>query len=1077
MTFPALSVLLDDSVSVQLTWTLFHFLWQGLVIAALVFVLNRLIGNRSPRVRYAFGVAGLMAMLVCAGTTWIWMLPLQPTSTMTQAAAHPVMGIATVQESGLPIAMAESEPTPGEIAIVESAPAVSRFVDRWATATTTIYVVGVMLMLCRIAISALGLRHLRVTARAESSIDARLRELTEQIGLRCQPVLRSSARVLVPFVSGVFKPVILLPGFVLSGAGMSSAELDAVILHELAHIRRGDLLINLLQRFTEALLFFHPAVWYVSRTVTIEREKCCDDIVLRHASREAYASALIRLAEACLVGDRVAPLAALAATGARPTQLRRRLLRILGQKPRSSSVRPGIGILSLCLLAVAITGFHLQAQTEAPDSDDDSSVVAESEAVVAERGPGPDSEDESESSTDLPADPELRRFAWDVGSESEDKSSAASDVAYRWPISVEIEEDGTVVATAKRTEFDRLTGLLHQLASQRGVLIRSMQLKPRGKVTVMTLKGNGLTEALRAVQGNYRTEVPQDLPDAKSMLDKIQTDPRRDQNGSFLGPVRIEQAGDAMMIRGRKQDVERVQSIIENIERLAILDQPTENSVAAELNVAIAALKVELAEIQTQFGDQHPRMKMAKKKMQVLERLLEDRKRPQPKRSLAAYKLEALEPTVLREILESIFIDRLKDGLRFNVDAQKKRLFVYAADDVHDAVKGILRDLEKAERNTGGMIRVYPLQRVDATSAVAVLEAMLGDVGGAGLRIDADLASNLVVANGSQEEHELIEELLAKIDRIAADPNTIPKDPKANVLGVVIESPAEGKAGVQIRSVVPRTMAAAAGLKSGDIVLRYDNEKLTTKNMRRIIVGDKDREATLEVERDGQKILIGIHPDMMKETVGEQEDPAAEASSAFDPIDDDGEHHRKMLALGRQLFQKHCVHCHGVNGEGDGPTAAYLNPYPRNFVEGKFRDVRRGTKHGISDLKRVIRTGVNGTAMPSFARLKDEQQLAIALYVDHLAKGGMSDDAEPDSGASSGIPGYLNRDESRFGGKPRSVLSTPYGEFRLGETIGAAMPDDRILNAGDRQGHLRFPVSIERAMMHDSIEPSVRQLR
>ena len=148
-----------------------------------------------------------------------------------------------------------------------------------APTATMVYATGVALMFLRLLFSALGIGRLRWTStQANAALVARVSELSKQIGVRTKPALKTCERVVVPFVVGVLKPAILLPSSV--ATGMTAAELDAVLLHELAHVRRGDLIVNFVQRVAESLLFFHPAVWYVSRQITIERENCCDDVVL-----------------------------------------------------------------------------------------------------------------------------------------------------------------------------------------------------------------------------------------------------------------------------------------------------------------------------------------------------------------------------------------------------------------------------------------------------------------------------------------------------------------------------------------------------------------------------------------------------------------------------------------------------------------------------------------------------------------------------------------------------------------------------------------------------------------------------
>ena len=82
----------------------------------------------------------------------------------------------------------------------------------------------------------------------------------------------------VPTVIGWLRPVVLMPASALSGMGPQ--QLEAILAHELAHIRRHDYLVNLLQTVVETLLFYHPAVWWLSGRIRVERENCCDDLAV-----------------------------------------------------------------------------------------------------------------------------------------------------------------------------------------------------------------------------------------------------------------------------------------------------------------------------------------------------------------------------------------------------------------------------------------------------------------------------------------------------------------------------------------------------------------------------------------------------------------------------------------------------------------------------------------------------------------------------------------------------------------------------------------------------------------------------
>jgi uncharacterized protein (TIGR03435 family) len=182
-----------------------------------------------------------------------------------------------------------------------------------------------------------------------------LGELGGRIGLTRPVRLLVSALVQVPTVVGWLPPVVLVPVGALSG--LPAEHLKALLLHELAHIRRHDYLINILQSAAEALLFYHPAVWWVSRHIRAERELCCDDVVVS-VSRDAltYARALAQL-------ESYRPAHLNAVVAANGGSLSNRIARLLGQ-PRPA-VRIGVGpeVLGVAVLLLA-TAFGLFGQPD-----------------------------------------------------------------------------------------------------------------------------------------------------------------------------------------------------------------------------------------------------------------------------------------------------------------------------------------------------------------------------------------------------------------------------------------------------------------------------------------------------------------------------------------------------------------------------------------------------------------------------------------------------------------------------------------------------------------------------------------
>ncbi|MEM7559599.1 MAG: M56 family metallopeptidase, partial [Planctomycetota bacterium] len=226
------------------------------------------------------------------------------------------------------------------------------------------YCFGVAVFLVRLATSLRGGHRLNRISQAVADPDllAQVAEQAKRIGLRFVPAVAYCQRIAVPTVVGVMKPVVLVPASLMSG--LTPDQFAAVIAHELAHIRRHDLLLNLGQRLVEALLFFHPITWYISRQMSAQREMCCDDLVVRSGySRMKYADALLQLAEKCAFQQARAQMA-VAATGNNASQLELRIRRLMEMSntteirvTRWSVVLFGMLIFSVAMLPAAVHRF------------------------------------------------------------------------------------------------------------------------------------------------------------------------------------------------------------------------------------------------------------------------------------------------------------------------------------------------------------------------------------------------------------------------------------------------------------------------------------------------------------------------------------------------------------------------------------------------------------------------------------------------------------------------------------------------------------------------------------------------
>jgi len=323
-----LEVWVQGSPAKALGWTLIHSLWEGAAVAlALMVVLGV---AKSARVRYWAGCGAMLVLLAGFVATFYRLMPRE-----TGVAARAAVSAAVA----LP-----AEDTP--VGVTATAWELSDLLPWLAP----VWMAGVLLFQLRCLASWAAAGRLRRTGvfDAPDAWMARLDALRARLRMTRPVRLLESCALEVPVVIGHVRPVILMPVGLL--AGLPVAQIESILLHELAHIRRADYVVNLMQKVVEGLLFYHPAVWWISRVIRAERENCCDDLAVR-ASGDAheYAMALAALAE-----NRWAVSTAIAATGG---NLVRRIRRVLAQPegPRAGmapALSAGVLIVT-CAVALA----------------------------------------------------------------------------------------------------------------------------------------------------------------------------------------------------------------------------------------------------------------------------------------------------------------------------------------------------------------------------------------------------------------------------------------------------------------------------------------------------------------------------------------------------------------------------------------------------------------------------------------------------------------------------------------------------------------------------------------------------
>lgn len=307
---------------------LLHFAWEGLLFALLVWMVLAILRNGSARHRYFVSCAALGIMTVLPIVT-AWFVYRAPT-----AARLPGPNVDWPQ-SASPSALYQVGSPPAWIAALES----------WAL---PMWFLGVLVFAVRLIWIS---RYVAGLQRAGEAAKGPLIDTITQLARRMS--IKDPLRVLIsrltdtPCVVGWLRPVILLPAATL--LSLSVEQLETVLAHELAHIRRRDYLFNLLQTLSETLLFYHPAIWWVSARIRHERELCCDDVVVATCGDAiGYARALTKLERLRMI----APELAMSSGGG---SLLYRIQRLTGM-PHEEAPSKVPAVVSLVL---AIVGFAI----------------------------------------------------------------------------------------------------------------------------------------------------------------------------------------------------------------------------------------------------------------------------------------------------------------------------------------------------------------------------------------------------------------------------------------------------------------------------------------------------------------------------------------------------------------------------------------------------------------------------------------------------------------------------------------------------------------------------------------------
>jgi bla regulator protein BlaR1 len=357
MAFLTVNSLITDQFISALCNTLVHSLWQGILLAAVTGLIIIFTRKASAAMRYNLLITALVLFAIGVGVTFSTQFKSAPANTAASQLApfiplNPAVTdihLATVKEEG---------------GIKE---VLTAYINNHHNTIVLIWFLIICAKSIQLAVGLWGVKRLKHTQTTLNSFwTERIQQLADNLAIKQSIQLFESALAKVPMVIGNLKPVILMPIGLLTA--LSTEEVEAILVHELAHIKRRDYLVNLLQSLMEIVFFFNPAVLWVSQLIKTERENCCDDLALAQSSSKVnYIRALV----SCEEYQAAVPAYAMAFPGDK-SSLFDRVKRIAGNRNHSLNLFEKT-VLAVCLV---VSGVFLSAFTEKERIEDMADIIA-----------------------------------------------------------------------------------------------------------------------------------------------------------------------------------------------------------------------------------------------------------------------------------------------------------------------------------------------------------------------------------------------------------------------------------------------------------------------------------------------------------------------------------------------------------------------------------------------------------------------------------------------------------------------------------------------------------------------------
>lgn len=340
--------LIPDNFVDAIGLTIFHSIWQGLIISLFLGLALFILGKKNPMLLYKISVAALLFFVICSAATF---------SEVYSTVKNPGTEIQSEEKRTQLLSSIEIEPEEAAAAPYAFANIFNEsksFFDRYRAEIFLIWIAGLIIFSFRFAGGVIYVQKLRRSgiSRLPDFWNQKIKSLSVRAKINRPVTIMESVLVNVPVAVGYLKPLILLPVGLL--AGIPQNQVEAIIAHELAHIKRYDFLINLFQSMAETIFFYHPAVWWISSIIRRERENCCDDIAIHLCGDPVmYSNALLNIQE--FRGSRSALVLAANKNG---NQLYRRIKRMNGQNNNRLSYGIKFAAFAAVIILLAVVSLY-----------------------------------------------------------------------------------------------------------------------------------------------------------------------------------------------------------------------------------------------------------------------------------------------------------------------------------------------------------------------------------------------------------------------------------------------------------------------------------------------------------------------------------------------------------------------------------------------------------------------------------------------------------------------------------------------------------------------------------------------